>query len=137
MTRQGCSVVSTEDAGNILDRLEGLSKVIPPELLEQALLETGRGKQKACRLSHRVMLWIVLAMGVLTHLPIRQVFKYGGAACGQAKRRPRAATSVKAGSVWVWSRCGEFSIWWFGPWLRRKRQEASIRGCVRWALTAR
>jgi hypothetical protein len=75
MTRQGCCVVSTQDA-SILDRLEGLSKVIPPAIMEQALLETGRGKQRACRLSHRTMLWIVLAMGVLTYLPIRQVFKH-------------------------------------------------------------
>jgi hypothetical protein len=75
MTRQGRCVVPTQDA-NILDRLEGLSKVIPPEVIEQALLQTGRAKQKACRLSHRVTLWIVLAMGVLTHLPIRQVFKH-------------------------------------------------------------
>ena len=42
MTRQGCCVVTTQDADNLLDRLEGLSKVIPPELMEQALLETGR-----------------------------------------------------------------------------------------------
>src|SRR3989442_618708 len=76
MTRQGCCVVPTQDADDILDRLEGLSKVIPPEIMKQALLETGRGKQKACRLSHEVMLWIVLAMGLLTHLPIRQVFKH-------------------------------------------------------------
>ena len=76
MTRQGCYFGPRQDAGNILDRLEGLSKVIPPELMKQALLETGLGKQKACRLSHGVMLWIVLAMGVLTHLPIRQVFKH-------------------------------------------------------------
>jgi hypothetical protein len=76
MTRQGCCVVNTQDADNILDRLEGLSKVIPLQVVEQALLETGRDKQKDCRLSHRVMLWIVLAMGVLTHLPIRQVFKH-------------------------------------------------------------
>jgi hypothetical protein len=76
MSRQGCCVVSTQDAVNVLDRLEGLRKVIPPDIMEQALLETGRGKQKACRLSHQVMLWIVLAMGVLTHLPIRQVFKH-------------------------------------------------------------
>src|SRR6516165_2009980 len=75
MTRQGCCVGPTQDA-DILDRLEGLSKVIPPALIEQALLETGRSKQKACRLSHRAMLWIVLAMGVLTHLPIRQIFKH-------------------------------------------------------------
>src|SRR5216683_6625546 len=76
MTRQGCCVVSTQDAGGILDRLEGLSKVIPPVVFEQALWETGRGRQRTCRLSHRVMLWVVLAMGVLTHLPIRQVFKH-------------------------------------------------------------
>jgi len=76
MTRQGCCVVSTQDAGGILDRLEGLSKVIPPVVFEQALWETGRGRQRTCRLSHRVMLWVVLAMGVLTHLPIRQVLKH-------------------------------------------------------------
>lgn len=75
MMRQGCCSVAAQDALDTLDRLEGLSKVIPPELMEQALLETGRGNQRACRLSHRVMLWVVLAMGVLTHLPIRQVFK--------------------------------------------------------------
>jgi Insertion element 4 transposase N-terminal/Transposase DDE domain len=75
MPRQGCCVVPTQDA-SILDRLEGLSKVIPSEIIQQALSETGRGKQKACRLSHEVMLWVVLAMGVLTHLPIRQVFKH-------------------------------------------------------------
>ena len=45
MTRQGCCVVATQDTGNILDRLEGLSKVIPAEVLEQALLQTSRGKQ--------------------------------------------------------------------------------------------
>jgi hypothetical protein len=61
---------------SILDRLAGLSKVIPPEVMEQALLQCGLDKQKTCRLSHRVMLWIVLAMGLLTHLSIRQVFKH-------------------------------------------------------------
>jgi hypothetical protein len=76
MTRQGCWSLVAQDALEILDRLEGLSKVIPPEVMEQALLETGRDKQRACRLSHRVMLWVVLAMGLLTHLPIRQVFKH-------------------------------------------------------------
>ncbi len=76
MTRQGCCSVPAQDALDILDRLEGLSKVIAPEIMEQALLETERDKQRACRLSHRVMLWVVLAMGLLTHLPIRQVFKH-------------------------------------------------------------
>jgi hypothetical protein len=76
MTRQSGFPGATPEAGLLLDRLEGLRKVIAPELLEQALLASGRDQQKACRLSHRVMLWIVLAMGVLTHLPIRQVFKH-------------------------------------------------------------
>lgn len=76
MTRQECSFGPRQEAGTILDRLEGLSKVIPPAVMEQALLETGKSRQRACRLSNRVMLWVVLAMGVLTHLPIRQVFKH-------------------------------------------------------------
>jgi hypothetical protein len=76
MTRQGCTTVAAPQAFDILDRLEGLSKVIPDGMLEQALRESGRDQQRACRLSHPVMLWVVLAMGLLTHLPIRQVFKY-------------------------------------------------------------
>lgn len=76
MTRQGSCVAHTQDTSTILDRLAGLQKIIPPEIIEQALLEAGRGQQKACRLSHPVMLWVVLAMGLLTHLPIRQVFKH-------------------------------------------------------------
>jgi hypothetical protein len=76
MTRQGCCSVPAQDALDMLDRLDGLSKVIAPEVMEQALLETGRAQQRTCRLSHGVMLWVVLAMGLLTHLPIRQVFKH-------------------------------------------------------------
>jgi hypothetical protein len=76
MGRQGCCVEPAQDALSALDRLAGLSKVIPPELMEQALSDTGLERQRACRLSHRVMLWIVLAMGVLTDLPIRLVFKH-------------------------------------------------------------
>jgi hypothetical protein len=74
--RQECCGAPTDTGASILDRLEGLCKVIPPEVIEQALLATGRERQRACRLSHRTMLWVVLAMGVLTHLPIRQVFKH-------------------------------------------------------------
>ena len=95
MTRQGSCLAPTQDAGNILDRLEGLSKVIPPELMEQALLETGRGKQKACRLSHGVMLWIVLAMGVLTHLPIRQVFKHARRMRSGPEKTPLTQQSLR------------------------------------------
>jgi Insertion element 4 transposase N-terminal/Transposase DDE domain len=76
MTRQGCCLDSTPDALTVVDRLAGLSQVISPAVMEQALLDTGRAGQRICRLSHRVMLWVVLAMGVLTDLPIRQVFKH-------------------------------------------------------------
>jgi hypothetical protein len=76
MTRQGCCVDAIQEGISIPDRLEGLTKIIPPEVIDQALFESGRDKQKACRLSHHEMLWIVLAMGMLTHLPIRQVFKH-------------------------------------------------------------
>jgi hypothetical protein len=76
MARHGSGQNSTPDALDVVDRLAGLSKVISPAIIEQALLDTGRAEQRACRLSHRVMLWIVLAMGVLTDLPIRQVFKH-------------------------------------------------------------
>ena len=76
MARQGSCLDPTPDALTVLDRLAGLSKVISPAVMEQALLDTGRAGQRACTLSHRVMLWVVLAMGVLTDLPIRQVFKH-------------------------------------------------------------
>jgi len=76
MRRQGSYLNPTPEALTVVDRLAGLSKVISPAVIEQALLDTGRAEQRACRLSHRVMLWVVLAMGVLTDLPIRQVFKH-------------------------------------------------------------
>ncbi len=76
MRRQGCCTAPTPDVFSVVDRLAGLSKVIPTSVMEQALLDTGRAEQRACKLSHRVMLWVVLAMGVLTDLPIRQVFKH-------------------------------------------------------------
>lgn len=60
---------------SVVDRLAGLQQVIPQELVRQVLRETGCSSQRACVLNHEVMLWIVVAMGVLTDLPIRQVFK--------------------------------------------------------------
>ncbi len=75
-TRQGCCPFEALDAGALLDKLNGLQQVISPEQMRQALEVTGRGEQRACVLNHEVMLWVVLAMGVLTHLPIRQVFKH-------------------------------------------------------------
>src|SRR6266481_5291563 len=75
MTQQGCCQLPAGNAGRVLDRLAGLEQVISAEAVRQALHATGKVNPRACRLTHEVMLWVVLAMGVLTHLPIRQVFK--------------------------------------------------------------
>ena len=72
---QGCSTLSVDEDGSILDRLKGLEKVIPFELFKQALEDTGRTNGRKCVLSHHVMLRIVVAMGVFTDKPIRSVFK--------------------------------------------------------------
>jgi hypothetical protein len=62
--------------GRVLDRLAMLEKVITPEIRRQVLEDTGRVNRKACTLTHDVMLQVVLAMGILSDLPIRQVFKH-------------------------------------------------------------
>jgi len=75
MTRQGCSTFSTDESNRILDRLAGLEKIISPDQIMQALVATDRVNRHRCQLSNDVMLWVVLAMGLFTTLPIRQVFK--------------------------------------------------------------
>jgi hypothetical protein len=42
---QGCGSEATVTAGFILDRLEGLCKVISPEVIEQALADSGVKQQ--------------------------------------------------------------------------------------------
>jgi hypothetical protein len=76
MPRQGRSTLPADAAGRIMDRLVGLEQVIPAAALRQVLEETGHLRERACVLSAEVMLWVVVAMGVLTNLPIRQVFKH-------------------------------------------------------------
>ena len=78
MTRmpRGQCTLPADDAGRILDRLAGLEQVIRPEDIRQALTATGRISTRSCVLTFEVILWVVLAMGVLTDLPIRQVFKH-------------------------------------------------------------
>src|SRR5271166_3047047 len=77
MTRmpQGHCTLPADDAGRVLDRLAGLEQMIRPEDVQQALTATGRVNSRSCRWTHEVVLWVVLAMGLLTDLPIRQVFK--------------------------------------------------------------
>jgi hypothetical protein len=75
MDGQGCSRFSADEYGRILDRLAGMEKIIAPELVTQALVQTGKQTKRVCSLTNEVMIWVVLAMGLFTELPIRQVFK--------------------------------------------------------------
>jgi transposase IS4-like protein/DDE family transposase len=75
MPRGQCTLPA-DDAGRIVDRLAGLEQIISPEAVRQALHATGRINQRRCKLTHEVICWVVLAMGLLTDLPIRQVFKH-------------------------------------------------------------
>ncbi|MDP6554530.1 MAG: transposase domain-containing protein [Pirellulaceae bacterium] len=73
--RQGSFTSLPDESGRVLDRLAGLEQVIAPDVARQCLSEAGCDGQRSCGLSHEVMLWIVLAMGLFTEVPIRQVFK--------------------------------------------------------------
>lgn len=76
MDQQGCCGLSADESGRIMDRLAGLEKVISPTLIRQALEAANAVNERACMLTHEMMLWLVLAMGLLTNMPIRQVFKH-------------------------------------------------------------
>jgi hypothetical protein len=90
MRQHGCCSEGESVTTFPMDRLAGLSKVIPPEVIEQALSDSGRTGQKSCTLSHQAMLWVVLAMGILTHLPIRQVYKHARRMVGGKKTPSRS-----------------------------------------------
>jgi DDE family transposase/transposase IS4-like protein len=76
MTQRGSCTLPAEPGAPVLDRLAGLHQVIPPEVVQQVLRDCGRVNPRRCKLTHEVTLWIVLAMAILTDLPIRQVFKH-------------------------------------------------------------
>src|SRR6266852_4653351 len=90
MRQQGCCTLPVDESGRVLDRLAGLEKVIPPEALQQALMPTGRINPRACKLTHEVMMGVLLGMGLLTHLSIRQVFKHS------RRLRPRERTPCRS-----------------------------------------
>ncbi len=71
MTQQGSSPGPVD-----LDRLAGLQHFIGTQRLTQVLRDCGRCNRRHCRLTHEVMLWVVLAMGILTDLPLREVFRH-------------------------------------------------------------
>jgi hypothetical protein len=66
---------SSDDSSKVLDRLVALEQVISSEQVEQAVSQAGLVQAKSCRLTLTVTLWVVLAMGLFTDVPIRQVFR--------------------------------------------------------------
>ena len=91
MNEQGCSTLPANEHGVILERLVGLEKVISPQLVEQALQATGRTNGRRCILTHEVMLWVVLGMGLLTNMPIQQVFRHSRRGHSDAKCPARSS----------------------------------------------
>lgn len=58
-----------------VDRIAGLEKVISAAEIGAALEASSKTDSRDCALSYEVMMWVVLAMGLFTNSPIRQVFK--------------------------------------------------------------
>jgi hypothetical protein len=52
MSQQSEPIWTTDEAGRVLDRLAGLEEFISPELIRQALRQTGRTNREGCRLTH-------------------------------------------------------------------------------------
>lgn len=73
--KQGRSTLATDEAGRVLDKILLIEQVIGPEMVEQALRDTNCFDSRSCKLSREVTFWVILAAGVLTSMPIRQVFK--------------------------------------------------------------
>src|SRR5712691_1760945 len=68
-------VLPVGETGRVVDRLLLLQQIIGPDRVRQALEDTGCFDSRRCRLTRAVIFWVVLAMGLLTDLPIRPVFK--------------------------------------------------------------
>ena len=97
--RQGGCTLPPGEAGQILNRLMLLEQVIGSEAVQQALFDTGCFDTRRCRLTRAVIFWVVLAMGVLTDLPIRQVVKYARR-LQPVKPFPTARASAWRGNAW-------------------------------------
>lgn len=76
MTRSELEQAAQELTAIEVDRLAALQQFIGPDQIPQVLAETGRRNRAHCQLTHAVMLWVVLAMGILTDLPLREVFRH-------------------------------------------------------------
>lgn len=69
------STLPPGEANRVLDRLLLLEQVMTRDDILQVLHDTGCLDRRRCTLTFEVTCWLVLAMGLLTDLPLRQVFK--------------------------------------------------------------
>lgn len=76
MPRQRRERFETEPDQKSLDRLTGLTHFIPDDLIQQSVERARVPDRRDTVLTNEIMLWVVLAMGLLTGLPLRQVFKH-------------------------------------------------------------
>jgi hypothetical protein len=75
MRRQAEGTLPMGGTLDVLDRLQGLTQVIHPDCVLQALRDTGHADFCACCLTPEVTCWVVLAMGLFTDLPLEKVFQ--------------------------------------------------------------
>src|SRR6266568_2640867 len=71
----GKEALPAAEAQRLLDRLLLLEQVISRDEVLQVLRDTDCLDCRRCTLTFEVTCWIVLAMGLLTHLPLRAVFQ--------------------------------------------------------------
>src|SRR6202453_5192932 len=69
------STLPVGHGARVLDKLLLLEYVISRDQVLQVLHDTDCFDARRCTLTFEVTCWVVLAMGILTELPIRQVFK--------------------------------------------------------------
>ena len=141
MARQGSCLDPTSDALTVLDRLAGLSKVISPAVMEQALLDTA-GPGTCLHVVAPCHALGGVGHGRATDLPIRQVFKHArrmqpgdkAPARDRCEARYRLGVSRSNASSTSWSTAGhaaDASAFYHGLPLR------GIDGTVLMCLTRR
>lgn len=74
MIVQGCGSEHQPIASKV-DRLAGLEKFLSDELVDQILTATGKQSRYRSKLSHDVMMRVVVGVGLFTDKPIRQVYR--------------------------------------------------------------
>jgi len=108
--------------------LAGLEQVIGLPTVRQVLSETGRINPRACKLTHEVTLWIVLAMGIFTNSPIRQVFKRTGFRSTAVFRFSSVAFPSATRARSIPSKNGTKPC--FGKWARNGPNHAAIESTL-------